>query len=481
MGNIRICSIFWRGVILRYFINTHLRDLRMSPKNAIWLQYIPKRLRDRVQDRYLLQKIISNTFWLFADKAVRIVVGIFVGALIARYLGPSQQGELAFVIAYLAVFQIISELGMNNIAIRDMARLTNHSGQILISILRIRIIVSICCWFGAILGMLWWKSNEIDTVILTSIVGGSILFQSSDGIDLWFQSQNQNKRTVIAKNLAFLAASIIKLVLVFAKAPLWCFAYAITFEAIFSCGALIYAYKKYPTQRSSKNSSLKTKALLKEAIPFLISGIFLTLSFHFDKILISNLLDTNSLGLYAIGTVIVNSVMFLPVIIGSSLAPTISVKLTLSDDDKPIILLYSLLIWMGITVSIILYLLSDFIVLKLYGSSYTESISVMQIFSFSLIPIFLSVGNDYLALFRCKGHITFYRTIFAFAISVFLNLLLIPKIGLIGAAITALGAHTLSNTVLYWIVAHESFSLHLKALYLPIARSHLLIRTECKL
>lgn len=35
-------------------------------------------------------KYAKNTSWLFAEKILRMVVGLFVGVWVARYLGPEQ-------------------------------------------------------------------------------------------------------------------------------------------------------------------------------------------------------------------------------------------------------------------------------------------------------------------------------------------------------------------------------------------------------
>ena len=74
----------------------------------IWLRYIPANIRRRIEGRTNLHSIIHNTGWLLADKALRLGMGLLVGAWVARYLGPSQFGELAYVMAFVAFFQTIS-------------------------------------------------------------------------------------------------------------------------------------------------------------------------------------------------------------------------------------------------------------------------------------------------------------------------------------------------------------------------------------
>lgn len=40
-------------------------------------------------------KYFRNTSWLFGEKILRMVVGLFVGIWVARYLGPEQFGLLS--------------------------------------------------------------------------------------------------------------------------------------------------------------------------------------------------------------------------------------------------------------------------------------------------------------------------------------------------------------------------------------------------
>ena len=56
--------------------------------NQTWTKYLPDIIRHRLEGRQNLQNIISNTGWLFADRILRMVVGMFVGVWLARYLGP---------------------------------------------------------------------------------------------------------------------------------------------------------------------------------------------------------------------------------------------------------------------------------------------------------------------------------------------------------------------------------------------------------
>ncbi|MFM6077488.1 MAG: flippase, partial [Dolichospermum sp.] len=49
-----------------------------------------------------LREIIANTGWLFADRILRMGVGLFVGVWVARYLGVQQFGVFNYATAFVA-------------------------------------------------------------------------------------------------------------------------------------------------------------------------------------------------------------------------------------------------------------------------------------------------------------------------------------------------------------------------------------------
>ena len=51
------------------------------------------------------QKIVKNLFWAVAGKVTTLLGGLFVGIIIAKYLGPSQYGLMNYVVSYVFLFQ----------------------------------------------------------------------------------------------------------------------------------------------------------------------------------------------------------------------------------------------------------------------------------------------------------------------------------------------------------------------------------------
>ncbi len=86
--------------------------------------------------------------------------------------------------------------------------------------------------------MALFRPGDTDTLTLTAVVSGTVIFQAADTIDLWFQSQTQSRRTVVAKAIAYVLNSMLKIGLILVKAPLLYFAVAGLVEFVLAAVAL---------------------------------------------------------------------------------------------------------------------------------------------------------------------------------------------------------------------------------------------------
>src|SRR5215813_4351071 len=108
--------------------------------NAVWLRYLPEFLRAKLTDRHNLQALIANSGWLLADRIIRMLVGFFVTAWIARYLAPKLFGQLNFAIAFVALFSAIATLGLDGIVVRELVRRPENKNDILGAALHLKLI-----------------------------------------------------------------------------------------------------------------------------------------------------------------------------------------------------------------------------------------------------------------------------------------------------------------------------------------------------
>lgn len=87
-------------------------------------------------------KYLSNSLWMLLEKSARIISGILVGVLVARYLGADQYGLISYALSIMAIFTILSTLGLESIVVRELITRKEAKNQILGTSFALRLVGS---------------------------------------------------------------------------------------------------------------------------------------------------------------------------------------------------------------------------------------------------------------------------------------------------------------------------------------------------
>lgn len=430
-----------------------------------WFSYLPKILRKRLDGRESLLIILNNSGWLFLDKLMRLGLGVAVGIWVARYLGPSQFGELAYVLSYIAFFQAIANLGLDGITVRDISQNKNEANNLLGTVFLIRFFAGIFCWLFAIIAMGLINGWHDRSVLLIALVGSGLVFQSSDTIDLWFQSQSQNRLTILAKISSYFISAATKVLLIIIEAPLYAFASVFILEGSLAALGMAFAYKNYPCQNRWASTSKVAIRLLNESWPFILSGVSIMIYMRIDQIMIKEMLGVDSLGIYAAVLPLATLWQIIPVVLNASLAPFVT-RIKNENENKywhylqKIFSVYAAIAWATIVPTI---LFAHWIVPLVYGSKYQEGVLVLSIYAFTNLFIYLGVAQGLWMLNEKRSLISIFNTIAGAFVSVVGNLLFIPLYGITGAAFVAVIAMCSSAVLANIIFSRRIFLIQLKA------------------
>ena len=423
-----------------------------------------KTLIKKTKLNFEIQKIILNAGWLLFDKFIRLMFGLLVGVWIARYLGPGTYGQLAYIVTLVSLFQVVVSLGMDTILVREITCNKNEAAQILGSAIFMRFIVGCISIVLLIGGVTIFNGAYFG--VLTLLASGGLLLQCTDTIDIWFQSQSQSKRTVIAKLCSYTITNILRIILIIYNAPLWTFALLLSIDASLSALALTFAYKTFKTAHRWHVSLLRCKALLSESWPFLISGISIILYMRIDQVLIKNM-GEKPLGIYSAAIQFSTLWNFIPLTLSVSLAPYVARKKKESEQIYyqtlcNIFLIFSIIGWC-ITLTIIT--LSPFIIEFMLGANYKDGVGVLSIHVITNLFICLGISQSLWIVNERKGTFILYKSITGLVVSVIANIILIPLYGIKGAAIASVLSQITASTIFNLCFAKKIFFMQLKSLF----------------
>ena len=192
-----------------------------------------------------------------------------------------------------------------------------------------------------------------------------------------------------------------------------------------------------------------------------------------DQIMIKMMLGAEETGIYSAAVKLSEVWYFIPMIITTSIFPSI-VKTKVESKalyQKRLQALYSFLVWMAICIAFIIMFFSDSIINTLYGSDYSQSAHVLKIHIWTGLFVFMGVAFSKFLIVENLTKISFYRTLSGAAINVVMNYLLINKYGIIGAAYATLAAQFSANYLFDFFNKnlHEHLIFKTRAVIRPIS------------
>ncbi|BAY42993.1 polysaccharide biosynthesis protein [Scytonema sp. HK-05] len=419
-----------------------------------------------------LLKIISNTAWLFADKILRMGIGLLVGVWVARYLGPKDFGIFNYAIAFTAIFNTVANLGLDSIVIRNIVRQPSCKDEVLGTAFVLKMIAQVAVMVLAIIVIVVLRPNDTLSHWLVGIIIAGMFFESFNVIEFWFQSQVQSKYAVSFKNVGFVLASCGRVLLLQMKAPLILFAWVYSAEMVLSAAGLLIAYRfKGYLVKAWRFSFRSCKELLKDSWTLILSSFVIMIYMRMDQLMLGQMIGDSAVGIYSAAVKISELWYFVPMAITNSVFPSIvkakeeSTNLYYERIQKVLDSLSILSFAVAITVSFV----SHQFVNLLYGENYIEAGVILTIHIWTGIFVCSGLVRSLWTTAENLMSFAFMTTATGAIVNLFLNYFLIKSYGGVGAAISTLVAQCIASyaTNAFFPETRMFFIRQTKALILP--------------
>lgn len=396
------------------------------------------------------KKYFNNTSWLLAERVLRLFITLIIGLYVARYLGPIDFGKLSYATSFVGILSIFIQLGLDGIVVRDLVNNPKIKDKILGALFTLKIFGSLIMVGLLIIVSIIMKHESQITLLIAIIALSSILTIVFDVIRVNYEASVLVKYVSIIQMTQLVVSSILKLYCVAIGAHLLWFAIIYVVDTLLLSGLSIVIYRnKTGSIRSWKVDWGIVKKLIVDGWPGFLSGIAGVIYMKIDQIMIGNMIDHNALGIYSAATRLSTAWYFLPMVIVTSLTPAIikakqqGSKIYYDRIQK----LHDLLFIVAICIAIPTSIIGDTIVLYLFGSDYLGAGTVLVIHIWASIFVFLGVAGGRWYVAENLLVISFYRHLAGLIINITLNIYMIPKFGIVGAAISTLISYSFSSYI----------------------------------
>lgn len=428
-----------------------------NKRRKFFLKALPAFIRRRIEHREGVQKVAANIGWLFFDKFLRMGMGLFIGAWVARYLGPEKYGMFNYAFAYVALFGSFATFGLEKLVIRELVSRPADQDTILGSTFFVRLLGAGAAAVLATVSIGYVRANNHIIFILVILSSTGLIVQAFKTLDLYFQSQVQSKYTVIAYNSAFLVSSLVKVILILNKADLFAFAGVALGEIILGTFILIlfYHFKANAHIVNWKPSMFQATSFIRESWPLILANISSMLNMRIDQIFIGKMLNDAAVGNYSVAVKISEIWLMIPMMLGGSIYPKI-IEAKKKSHSLYIYRLHKIFFFMccfTLPVALLVSFNSEFIIGLIFGNRYSDAGTILSIHIWSGVPYMVTFAYGQMFYIEKLIKLTFFTSLFTPVCNIGLNMYLIPRYGAVGAAVatmvTSFGVCMISLSLLY--------------------------------
>jgi PST family polysaccharide transporter len=418
--------------------------------------------------RHGIQAAAGNAGWLVADKLFRLGCGLIVNVWVARYLGPPNFGLLNFAMAFVALFSIISNLGLQNVIVRDLVTAPDRREELLASALAMRVAGSAVAVILAVVAVVAMRPGDIVGIRVVSIVALMLVPQAWDIIEFDYQARIEARPIVIIRSASFVLASLLKIFLILNAANVTAFAWITTAEIVFSSMVMsLFARKRGKLPRLRNATVREVRYLLRTSWPLMVSGLSVVLYWRIDQVMLGQLVGDAGVGLFSAAVRVSEVWYFIPIALASSSAPILTAIYSRSRTEflEKLTELTRLMAALGVVVAIGLSIFAKTVVSVLYGPDYLSSSTILAIHAWA--GVFVAIGVVSSSWFINSGlfNHSMYQTLTGAICNIGLNSLLIPRYAGIGAAIATVVSQIFATILLNALAprTRELFRLQISA------------------
>jgi len=388
----------------------------------------------------LISKNKKNSTILLIEKIIAIAVAFLSGVYIARVAGASVFGEYTYILSLVGLFSPLCVMGLNNITTQYVVKYPKNEHTFLMLILIIRGAGAFASLFIGVAIIAMFVDSQSMAISMMQLLALQCL-QLFYAIEFFFLAKQKVVISSVIRVIALLVSSLLKILCVYwqSSIEMLVLAHGLSY-VIVSLGYLIH-YRKHAKQRRymfrfRRAHFKRMLSLFHKGKWLLMSGFAAVIYLKIDQIMLGQLKSVQEVGHYAAAARLSEFWYVFPILIANAYSSHLF-KLHQQDRDKFqqfILLFLSALIAISLLISITVTLLSPFIIDIIFGSEYAPSAAVLSIHIFATIFIFQRAVLSKWLIATKLYQMSLFTHGFGAVTNVLLNILFIPKWGIIGAA-----------------------------------------------
>ena len=406
-----------------------------------------------------IQRIAKNTNVLFIATVIGYILGFFTTLYTARYLGAEGFGIISLALSLTSIFGVLTDLGLNNLIVREVARDKSLTNKYVSNTLSIKILFSFLTFVLLILTTelmgYTWKVN-----IIIYLIALNVIFVAFSAIfNAIFQSYEKMEYQAVGNilNAVLMFAGVLIVIHFNFDILAFGFVYFISGLVFLVFNILIYSWK-FALPKMDIDWSF-WRPTIKESLPFAVTGIFTMIYFWIDSVILSLMMGNEVVGWYNASYRLILIFAALYSVYMISIFPVLSGLYKTSQKSIKIAYERSFKYMLVVNVPIVIFItfLANKIILCIYGAGYIPSIIALQVLIWAIIFMFINTLSLNLLGSVNKQVIVAKIVAFGSIFNIVLNVILIPYFSYIGSSAATVATELVMLPIFLYVLKKENY------------------------
>ena len=337
------------------------------------------------------RRLTMATIVQISGRVLGALLGIVLAATLARSLSRAAFGELALALTILGLAGSFTDLGMSEIAVREMARAPERRAQIAGALAGAQLITGIVL---ALIGVAaaFALMTDHDARLMVIFMMATLPLSAVSGLTVVFQARLRPELVIVPTLTQSVIWLAVVLVLAATGGPLVLYGVGFLGAAV-AQAAVTLVFLAGLSGVSFAGAGRLIAELLKLAWPIGLAGVFVTAYYRIDAVLLFHYRGATATAYYSAAYRVIDTLQIVPVTIGSVLLPFLAgaerAAGSVARARRAFDLAVALLVAIAVPVAVFGIILAPGLVTLVYGVPYHRSIVLLQILLPAFIPICL--------------------------------------------------------------------------------------------
>jgi len=404
-------------------------------------------------------KSSANIFWLTFSRIASLAMLFFAYTQLFRYLGPVGAGQHQFILSFAAIFGIIIDFGIQQYAIKQISADPADAKKYFQNFFAVQVFMSVLVYI-ALVAIAW--SQGLDRTVFNGIVvaglGTAVVGLSYPFLGVMSAFQSLKKVAVINFVSSLINTIFIFSTIFFERSIVFLVGNQLVFAII-----SFFLYYRYVREeflqpdllgalRKFKFSLVKDTFIA--ALPFAMLVGFSTLYNKLDVMLIKSFLGYEQTGLYTAAYKFFDLVIFFPAVVSHALYPVFNSLLVRKElaqargvFEKYLRLMLATALPVGVGGS----LLAHKIIEVIAGPDFSASAPVLAILVWAPVALFIYIVANSVVISQLTRFAVVITGINV-VVNVVGNIILLPRIGIVGAAIMTVISECIQGIFYFYFI-----------------------------